>query len=194
MKNLAWVVDGYNGKPYPWWKQCFFWDENKYECQPKAIDFTCPTERSTEMSAFREIKGKCYYMTKVGCDNEHLGCTFQQAQDQCKTVFGSGIGGIVFEPSTLEINNAVLKAAEDVMDHSHWFWIGVTNDHPNEDFKYRSNSKPVSIKPIPFGSDQPYDPLPSSETRCIAAVSGTFKWFTPFCWKRFYTICETSFV
>jgi hypothetical protein len=48
-------------------------------------------------------------------------------------VFGPGFHGHVFEPTTLEINNAVLKAAEDVMGHSRWFWIGVSN----EEFKYR---------------------------------------------------------
>ena len=173
---------GYNGKYYPWWKQCCFWKD--YKCQPK---FSCPTERSNSTSAFREIKGKCYHITKGGCHHVYYGCTFQQAQDQCKTVFGSGISGYIFEPTTLEVNNAVLKAAEDVMGHSRWFWIGVTNG----DFRYRSNGKPLSIEPIPFGSDQPS--LPSSDTQCIGAVSGTMKWFTTYCWKHLYTICETSF-
>ena len=150
-------------------------------------DFTCPTESSTPTSGFREINGKCYFMTKGGCHDIYDGCTFQQAQDQCKTVFGPGVSGHLFEPTSLEINNAVLKAAEDVMGHSRWFWIGVTNG----DFRYRSNGKPLSIGPIPFGSDQPS--LPSSDTQCIGAVSGTMKWFTSFCWKHLYTICETSF-
>ena len=48
-------------------------------------------------------------------------------------MFGPGVSGHVFEPTSLEINNAVLKAAEDVMGHSRWFWIGVTN----EEFRYR---------------------------------------------------------
>ena len=72
-------------------------------------------------------------MTKGGCHSVYPGCQFQQAQDQCKTVFGPGFPGHVFEPTSLENNNAVLKAAEDVMGHSRWFWIGVTN----EEFKYR---------------------------------------------------------
>jgi hypothetical protein len=72
-------------------------------------------------------------MTKGGCHSIYPGCQFQQAQDQCKTVFGPGFPGHVFEPTSLENNNAVLKAAEDVMGHSRWFWIGVSN----EEFKYR---------------------------------------------------------
>ena len=95
--------------------------------------FTCPTESSTPTSGYRKIDGKCYFMTKGGCHSIYPGCTFLQAQNQCKTVFGPGFHGHVFEPTTLEINNAVLKAAEDVMGHSRWFWIGVTN----EEFRYR---------------------------------------------------------
>ena len=97
-------------------------------------DFTCPTEKSTEISGFREINGKCYFMTKGGCHNIYDGCTFQQAQEQCETVFGSGFSGHVFEPTSLENNNAVLQAAKDVMGgKSRWFWIGVTNG----EFRYR---------------------------------------------------------
>ena len=66
-------------------------------------------------------------MTKYGCHDIYPGCTFQQAQDQCQTVFGPGVSGHLFEPTSLEINNAVLKAAEDVMGHSRAFWIGVIN-------------------------------------------------------------------
>ena len=95
-------------------------------------DFTCPTNMSTPTSGFREIQGKCYFMTKGGCHNIYHGCKFQHAQNQCKTVFGSCISGHLFEPTSLEINNAVLKAAEDVMGHSRWFWIGVYNGK----FKY----------------------------------------------------------
>ena len=179
---------GYNGTSYPWWKQCCFWNEYERICHPKPSSFTCPTDRSNSTSAFREIKGKCYHMTKGGCHEEYYGCTYQQAQDQCKTVFGSGISGYLFEPTTLEINNAVLKAAKDVMGHSRWFWIGVTNG----DFRYRSNGKPVSIEPIPFGSDQPI--LTGSDTQCVGAVSGTLKWITPLCNNPIvYTICETNF-
>ena len=96
-------------------------------------DFTCPTESSPLTSGFREINGKCYFITKKGCHNIYDGCTFQQAQDQCKTVFGPGVSGHLFEPTSLEINNAVLKAAKDVIGHSRWFWIGVIN----EEFRYR---------------------------------------------------------
>ena len=72
-------------------------------------------------------------MTKGGCHSIYPGCAFQQAQDQCKTVFGPGFPGHIFEPTSLENNNAVLKAAEEVMGHSRLFWIGVTNG----EFRYR---------------------------------------------------------
>jgi hypothetical protein len=124
----------------------------------------CPTDMSTPTSGFREINGKCYYMTKGGCHKIYNGCTFQQAQDQCKTVFGPGISGHLFEPISLEINNAVLKAAKDVMGHSRWFWIGQN----------------ISTS--------------SSEAKCIGAVSGTQKWITYcWKHRHLYTICETNF-
>ena len=142
---------------------------------------------SNSTSQFIEIGGKCYYITKGGCHEEYYGCTFQQAQDQCKTAFGPGVSGYVFEPTTLEMNEWVLGLAQGVVKTNAWFWLGVING----DFEYRSNSKPVSIKPIPWGSDKPI--LPGSDTQCIGAVSETKKWITPLCRDYLYTICQTSF-
>ena len=66
-------------------------------------------------------------MTKGGCKAKENGCEFQEAQNLCKSVFGSGINGYVFEPTTLEVNNAVLKAAKDALGGVYIFWIGVSN-------------------------------------------------------------------
>ena len=90
-------------------------------------------------------------MTKGGCHSIYPGCAFQQAQDQCKTVFGPRFPGHIFEPTSLENNNAVLKAAEDVMGHSRWFWIGVTNG----EFRYRVfDLKTVFSKDMPNNGAQ----------------------------------------
>ena len=79
--------------------------------------------------------GKCYFFTKGGCHKifDLNGCHIKQAEDQCKTVFGPGFSGHLFEPTSLEINDAVLQAARDLMGGSRWFWIGVKNG----EFKYR---------------------------------------------------------
>ena len=153
-------------------------------------DFTCPTERSTSAAGFKNVNGKCYFIAQGGCKANGFGiwCTFQQAQDQCKTAFGAGIFGKVFEPTSIEDNDAVLKAAYDAF--SNWaFWIGVSN----KPLKYKSNNKPVSISTIPWGSGQPS--TTASETKCLIAGSWDLKWYAnyPCSHTRGYTICETSF-
>ena len=78
-------------------------------------------------------------MTKEGCRTGNTGainrgCPFQQTQDRCKTIFGPGINGIVFEPTSIENNDAVLKAAKAAVGcNKCWFWIGVRNGN----LKYR---------------------------------------------------------
>ena len=132
-------------------------------------DFRCPTEFSTSTTAFRNVNGKCYYITREGCGD--TGCTFYQAEYKCKTVFGPGINGIVFEPTSLENNNAVLQAADRALGCKKcWFWIGVSNG----ELKYKSDGKAVSIATIPWGPGEPY--LSSSQTQCLLANSVNLKW------------------
>jgi hypothetical protein len=149
-------------------------------------DFTCPTERSKYPAVFKKVNGKCYFMTDRGCRADGTyGCSFQEAQDQCKTVFGAGIFGKVFEPMSIEDNDAVLKAAINI---SYWFWIGVSNTP----LKYKSNNKPVSISTIPWKSGQPS--MTASETQCLGARPDTLKWTAiyPCSYSRGSTICETG--
>ena len=152
-------------------------------------DFTCPTEKANSTAAFKKVNGKCYFITKGGCrGSTNSGCTFQQAQDQCKTVFGAGIFGKVFEPTSIKDNDAVLKAAKAAVS-SGWYWIGVSN----KPLKYKSNNKPVSISTIPWDSGEPSKT--ASETQCLNASAGTLKWRAnhPCSYFYGYTICETSF-
>ena len=152
-------------------------------------DFKCPTERSTSTATFQEVNGKCYFITNKGCKADGgYGCTFQQAQDQCKTVFGAGIFGKVFESTSIEDNDAVLKAANDAIG-SYSFWIGVSNTP----LKYKSNNKPVSISTIPWRSGEPS--MTASETQCLNTSSESKKWYAryPCSNPGYYTICETSF-
>ena len=89
--------------------------------------YNCPTEKSTSKSIFKEIEWKSYFIQKQGCPlpngNE---CTYEKAKTLCQTVFGYGIGGKLLQPTTLQINNAVLKTAEDTFC-CNYFWIGVSN-------------------------------------------------------------------
>ena len=151
-------------------------------------DFTCPTERSKKYAVFKNVNGKCYFITKGRCKADGTnGCTFQQGQDQCKTVFGAGILGKIFEPTSLEDNDAVLKVANTVS--SGWYWIGVSN----QPLKYKSNNKTVSISTIPWQSGQPSKT--ASETQCLLANTGSLEWSAGYKCSTTggYLICETSF-
>ena len=152
-------------------------------------DITCPTERSkSKVAVFKKVNGKCYFFTQGGCKADGgVGCTLQQAQDQCKTVFGAGILGKVFEPTSVEDNDAVLKAARGI---GGWYWIGVSNQPL---VKYKSNNKPVSLSTIPWQSGEPSKT--ASEYPCVWGDSQTLEWVARTCGSQgsIYTICETSF-
>ena len=123
--------------------------------------------------------GKCYYIN-IG------GLTLQGAQTVCSSAFGSNTSGIVFEPTTLAINDAVLQAAYDIPGlvgpGGVFYWIGVNNGN----LTYHSNGNPVSIASIPWNSGHPngaYD--------CVKGSSGTKKWSSNGCSSStMYTICE----
>ena len=153
-------------------------------------DFTCPTERSKEYAVFKKVNGKCYFFARGGCKADGgYGCRFQQAQVQCKTAFGAGIFGKVFEPTSIEDNDAVLKAAKYAISSGSLFWIGISNTP----LKYKSNNKQVSISTIPWKSGEPSKT--ASETQCLNAGSGSLKWYADFScsYSNMYTICEISF-
>jgi len=149
-----------------------------------SISYRCPTERSNSKSAFKEIEGKCYYFQKYGCADGN-GCTFEESKNLCKNVFGQGIKGKLFEPTTLDINNEVMKAANDVCDFCN-FWVGVTTG----DYKYLSNGLPVSFRK-PWANSHPRE---TSTSHCILADSGDLKWYSYKLCSYTYvnTICETT--
>ena len=55
----------------------------------------CPIKNSTSSSVFTIIKGKCYNIEKKGCSDQD-GCTYEEAEQLCRTVFGPGIVGKVW--------------------------------------------------------------------------------------------------
>lgn len=149
------------------------------------LAFTCPTGNSTSDSVFKQIEGKCYFIEVWGCDG--VKCTYEESENICKTVFGPGIPGIIFEPTTLSINDAVLTAAYEAFDVVGYnFWIGVNAG----DLTYKSNGIPVSINPIPWFIGQPSK---SSNEYCVTAASAG--WYADYhCINHPYAspICETN--
>ena len=117
-----------------------------------------------------------------GCPDGN-GCTLQEAQTVCSSVFGSDTSGIVFEPTTLAINDAVLQAAYDAAGTGYVYWIGVNNG----DLTYHSNGNPVSIASIPWNSGH------NSGYDCVRCSSGNKKWTPIPCYiSDMYTICEKT--
>ena len=112
------------------------------------------------------------------------GCTFDEAQTVCNSVFGSHVSGIVFEPTTLDINNAVLQTAFDAAGTSYVYWIGVNNG----DVTYHSNGNPVSLASIPWQSGEP-----NSGRDCVYGYSVNKKWYSFNCdYSYMDTICEMT--
>ena len=120
-----------------------------------------------------------------GCPDGN-GCTLQEAQTICGSVFGSDTSGIVFEPTTKAINDAVLKTAYDTVGGSRPFWIGVNYD----DLTYYSNSNPVSIDLWSDYKDY-YDYDDTFE--CVGAYSSSKDWWSFDCDNsKMSTICEMT--
>ena len=144
----------------------------------------CPTENSTTTTWFREVSGKCYHIiTRWGCPDGD-GCTLQEAQTVCSSIFGSDDSGMVFEPTTLAITNAVLQTAYDAAGYNINFWIGVNNG----DLTYLSNGNPVSLASIPWASGNP-----NSEHDCVYGSSGLKLWYSLNCdFSYMSTICEMT--
>ena len=118
-----------------------------------------------------------------GCPDGN-GCTLQEAQTVCSSVFGSDSDGIVFEPTTSAINGAVLQAAYDAVGSSYVYWIGVNNT----DLTYHSNGNPVSLASLPWSSGHP-----QSGYDCVWGNSYTKKWSSNPCTSSsMYTICEMT--
>ena len=118
-----------------------------------------------------------------GCPDGN-GCTLQEAQTVCNSVFGSDTSGIVFEPTTLAISDAVLQTAYDAAGRGWAYWIGVNNG----DLTYLSNGNPVSLASIPWNSGHP-----NSGKDCVYVSSGSKKWYFNTCdASTLYTICEMT--
>ena len=149
------------------------------------LDFSCPTEKSNSTAAFRQIQGKCYFIQRQGCPDGN-GCTYEESENLCETIFGPSKSGMIFEPTTLSINNAVLTAAKEAVGYL-WYWIGVRV----RDLTYMSNGKPVSINSIPWESGQPSE---SRNSLCMVADADSKKWnFNWYCnVSQVSTICETN--
>ena len=93
----------------------------------------CPTS-----DEFKLIKGKCYAFEKVLR-------TFDDTQVRCSQIFGSNIGGKIFEPRTDEVLEDVLKQAAIIWSGgastNPQLWLGITDRKTEGDFAYPSDDQ-----------------------------------------------------
>ena len=90
----------------------------------------CPTS-----DEFKLIQGKCYAF-------ENVLRTFDDTQVRCSQIFGSNIGGKIFEPRTDEVLEDVLKQAKIAWSGSNpQLWLGITDRKTEGDFAYSSDDK-----------------------------------------------------
>ena len=91
----------------------------------------CPTENTN----YRLISGRCYYL-----DLDKM--TYEEAKNLCVVKF---VGGKLFEPENLSINNLVINSFKDVnMD---FIWIGISEKNSENNFHYDSSGVKISFNP-----------------------------------------------
>ena len=90
----------------------------------------CPASKE-----FKLIDGKCYAF-------ENVKRNFDDAQARCGQIFGSNIGGKIFEPHSDQVMLEVLKYAKGIWEPiSPQIWVGITDKTSEGKFVYYSNGQ-----------------------------------------------------
>ena len=93
-----------------------------------------PKKECPASDEFKLIQGKCYAF-------ENVKRTFDDTQVRCGQIFGSDIGGKIFEPRTDEVLVDVLKNAQIAWDTSPQTWLGITDRKSEGNFAYSSDGQ-----------------------------------------------------
>ena len=114
---------------------------------------------------------------------------YADAQLNCQNKFGK-LGGKLFEPLSVEINDKVLIASREVVSGSNnWFYIGVKrNATVGSDFKFVSSGVTVPYA-IPWISSAPS--TSDSTHQCVYAHNTPLSWDDYSCSLSWYAICES---
>ena len=128
---------------------------------------------------YKVISGSCYYFENTKTKN------YADAQLNCQNKFDK-LGGKLFEPLSVEINDKVLIASREVV--SGWFYIGVKrNETAGSDFKFVSSGVTV-----PYAISWQSTPSTSDSThQCVYALSKRLTWINRNCNLNQYSICES---
>ena len=113
---------------------------------------------------------------------------YADAQLNCQNKFGN-LGGKLFEPLSVEINDKVLIASREVVSGYFWFYIGVKRSATvGSDFKFVSSGVTVPYA-IPWFSSAPSTSDPTHQ--CVYARSSDLIWDDNHCNLNWYSICES---
>ena len=86
-----------------------------------------------DSNEFKLIHGICYAF-------EIVLRTFDDTQERCGQIFGSDIGGKIFEPRTDQVLEDVLKAAQIAFGNPQT-WLGITDRKSEGNFAYSSDGQ-----------------------------------------------------
>ena len=91
---------------------------------------TCP-----DSNEFKLIQGICYAF-------EIVLRTFDDTQERCSQIFGSDIGGKIFEPRTDQVLEDVLKHTKIAWNNANpQTWLGITDKKSEGNFVYSSDGQ-----------------------------------------------------
>ncbi len=125
------------------------------------------------------MNGGCYYFQTP------YSKTFNEAKTDCKTIFGNGINGRIYEPRNKEQMNLVLKEAYSFS--SGWWYTGVTNLLSSSEIRYDSDNELVTM-------EMPWSSRPPSSKGCVYAYRSNdqFAWAAYDCKCCLHLICEVA--
>ena len=90
----------------------------------------CPASKG-----FKLIQGKCYALDKFLRN-------FDDTQARCGQIFGSNIGGKIFEPQSHQVIQEVLEFAKNILEPDTLrIWVGITDKISEGKFVYYSNGQ-----------------------------------------------------
>ena len=144
----------------------------------------------------RRVDGKCYAFEY----DASKGYNYRQAQSKCKSNFGKGVRGTIFEPRSLQTMEKVFGVATELWNvgvpYDSWknTRIGVKYDPIDKKFKYVSDGNPITIEPWSSGNPSEYSMW--GNNTCVLASWYENNWWDVQCYEsnriNNYIICEVE--
>ena len=143
----------------------------------------------------RKVDGTCYAFEY----DASKGYNYRKAQLKCKSIFGNGVKGTIFEPRSQQTMEKVFGIAIELWNQGVPYdsWkntrIGVKYDPIDEKFKYVSDGKPIMIAPWRSGNPNEFT-MWGNNTGVLASWYRN-NWWDVECYESSnikYVICEVE--